>query len=44
VIDKKRIAAFSDELHRSEFFHYVDEEEHKIWKKLEAVELLLKDY
>jgi hypothetical protein len=44
VMDKKRIAAFSDELHRSEFFHYVDEEEHKIWKKLEAVELLLKDY
>jgi hypothetical protein len=43
VMDKKRIAAFSEESHRSEFFHYVDEEEHKIWKKLEAVELLLKD-
>ena len=43
VMDKKRSAAYRDEPQRSEFLHCVNEEEGTLWKKLDAVELLLKD-
>lgn len=43
TMDKRRRGVFYDEPQRSEFLMQVDQEEHALWVKLDAVELLLKE-
>ena len=43
TMDKRRRGVFYDEPERSEFLMQVDQEEHALWVKLDAVELLLKE-
>ena len=43
AIDKRRRGVYYEEPERSEYLHKVDEEENKLWIKLEAVELLMKE-
>lgn len=43
TMDKRRRGVFYEEPERSEFLLRVDQEEHALWVKLDAVELLLKE-
>jgi hypothetical protein len=43
AMDKRRCGVFYDEPERSEYLRSVDDQENKLWLKLDAVELLLKE-
>jgi len=43
AMDKRRRGVYFDEPERSEYLHKLDEQENKLWLKLDAVELLLKE-
>ena len=43
TMDKRRRGVYSEEPERSEFLQEVDQEENKLWMKLEAIELLMKE-
>jgi hypothetical protein len=43
TMDKRRRGVYFEEPERSNYLHKVDEQENKLWAKLDAVEILLKD-